>query len=456
VAVEFRTQNKIFQNLRAYIRTISSTLTDFNKGSILNTILYAFSNGLSSLYGSLQNVYDASFVATATEDDLDDRVLDFNITRRIATRGSGTVTFFRSTPTGGDIIIPAGTRVKTITTNLLQGIEFQTTIEKVIQPDITEEAYTYYSTQQIYDFSVRKVYDIDEIIGTVGGFSGYTFVKNVDYQLNTTDSTQAKIEWLTVGVKPDTNTNFFVTYTPLSVDAPIEAIGAGAFGNVSAGTIINIPQKPSGVEEVTNYEATSGGTDAESDEDLRARVPLYLSSLSKSIKSSLKASALSIDGVQNANVVEYDPPNGYVTIFIDDESGGATTDVIRAVKDAIDGTVNGVESTSATGIRAAGIAVNVTAPTVKDISIFVIAYIDTGYDQTTVSANIETDVKQWLSSHTTGQDILRAELIEIIMGVEGVANIDLETLSVNGITTGDTTVGDNEVPRLRTITISPR
>lgn len=454
--IEFRSQNKIFQNLKVYLKTVTSALTDFNIGSVLNSIFYAFSNALADLYASLQNVYDASFVAKATGPDLDDRVADFTLQRRFATRGSGNATFYRYLPATTDVIIPAGTRIKTITTNLLQGVEFQTTVEKVIQVSITNESHTYYITDTVYDLDSRKVYDITTITGTVAGLDGYTFVKDTDYELDTSDATQARINWLTGGVSPDANTSFYVTYQPLSVDAPIQATGAGKFGNVALGTIVNMVSKPSGVDEVINYEQTSGGTDQETDAQLRARVPLYLSSLSKSIKSALKAAALAVNGVQNATVYEPDPPNGYVTIFIDDGSGGATTDIIRAVKDAIDGTVNGVESTSVAGVRAAGIAVNVTTPTLKDITIFITIYVNVGYDATTVSSNVETAVYQWLTNHSTGEDVLRADLVNIVMDVEGVQNITLDTMSINGALTGDTVVGPNEVARLKTITIQTR
>jgi uncharacterized phage protein gp47/JayE len=452
----FRSQNKIFQNLKSYAKQVSSALTDFNIGSILNSLFYAFSNALADLYASLQNVYDASFVAKATGPDLDSRVADFTLQRRYATRSSGTATFYRNQPASTDIIIPAGTRIKTITTNLLQGVEFQTTIEKVIQISIKNEAHIYYITDSQYDLDSRKVYDITLVTGTVSNLDGYTFVKDVDYELITLDATQAKINWIESGVSPDENTTFYVTYQPLSIDAPIQATGAGKFGNAAIGTIVNMVSKPSGVDEVINYEQTSGGTDQETDTQLRERVPLYLSSLSKSVKNSLEAAALSVNGVQNATVYEPDPPNGYVTIFIDDGSGGATTDIIRSVKDAIDGTLNGVGSTSVAGARAAGIAVNVTTPTLKDITIFVTIYIQVGFDSTTVSSDAETSVYQWLTNHATGEDVIRAELINTIMQVDGVENITLDTMSINGTTSGDTVVGENEVARLKTITIQTR
>ncbi|MCX7107180.1 MAG: baseplate J/gp47 family protein, partial [Methylococcales bacterium] len=70
----------------------------------------------------------------------------------------------------------------------------------------------------------------------------------------------------------------------LSVDVPIQSLSSGSFGNVSPQSITNCPSRPSGVDGVINYEQTSGGTDDETDIELRARVPLYLGSLSKAIE----------------------------------------------------------------------------------------------------------------------------------------------------------------------------
>jgi len=454
--VEFRTQNRIFQNLRAFLSNSGSALTDFNVGSVINSVLYAFSNGLASLYATLQNVYDGTFVARATGDDLDNRVTDFNLTRRLATRATGNVTFYRSLPSTSDVIITVGTRVKTITTNLIQGVEFLTTSQKLIQTQIVAEPYTFLTGQTNINLISRKVYDINTVTGTAASVSGYTFIKNTDYSLNSADASQAKIQWLGGGVSPDDSTVFYVTYQPLSVDVPVQSSGAGAFGNVATSTIVNVPSKPAGVEEVINYESTSGGTDIETDDQLRIRVPLYLSSLSKSTKNAIQAAALSVNGIQNANIYESDPPNGFVTIFIDDGSGGASLEMIRNVKDKIDGTINGVETGSATAMRACGLGVNVLAPTVKDITISLTAFIDTGFDSTSVSIDIETTINQYLNAFVTGQSILRASLIEKIMGVQGVKNIDLSVLTVNGALTGDTTVGTNEVARLFSINILTR
>jgi len=452
MTVTFRTQPTIFESMKAYMSEVSDTITDFNVGSIVNSFFFSVSNAIASLYTTLQNVYSATFVATAESEDLDDRVADFGLSRRVSTRSSGYITFFKATQTFNDIIISAGTRVKTITTNLIKGIEFGTTIQQILPAEIDDEAHTYYTEIDEYALDSRRVYDVTSIAGTVSGFSGHTFTKDTDYELDTTDESAAQIVWLTGGQLPDDSTPFITKYFPLSVDIPIQSLGIGAETNVAQETIINIASRPAGIDGVINYDQTSGGTDQETDVELRERVPLFLSSLSKATKNALRAAALSIDGVKNATIIEYTPPNGLVGVFIDDGNGSAPPELIREVKDVIQGTINGVENDTDSGVIAAGIGVNVSAPTLKLITIEEAIVLNVGFDQTIVTNEIETDVSIWLSGFATGAQVIRADLIKVIKSVEGVYNIDLETLSINGLTTGDTFVDQNQTARLDTIT----
>lgn len=451
MAFSFKTQTKIFESLKVYLTKITTTITDLNVGSVIGSFFYAISNAIADLYITIQNVYLSIFIASAEGTDLDNRIADFTLVRRLATRSSGYVTFYKTTNSAADIIIPAGTRVKTIVTNLIQGVEFQTTLEGILPSTISNEQYYFKVNTDNYDFITRNVYDIISITGTVGGYSGYTFIKDVDYSLDSSSEINSKIVW--IGQKPDDLTYFYVSYYPLSVDIPIQALGSGSFGNVSPQSITNCPSRPSGIDGVINYEQISGGTDDETDEELRARVPLYLGSLSKATKNAIRAAALATDGVKNATVVEYTPPNGYITVFIDDGNGSAPPALIRAVKDTIQGTINGLENDTSTGIIAAGIGINVTAPVIKFITIVVTVTTLVGIDQSQLINDIELDVSQWLTSSKPGQQVIRAELIRIIKAVNGVYNIDLDTLFINGLTSGDVIIAESETAKLASINV---
>ena len=450
--VDFRSQNTIFKSLQSYLNVVSTALTDFTIGSVLNSLFYAVSNGIADLYATAQSIYTASFVKTAEGDDLDDRVADFTLRRRLSTRSSGFVTFYRTSKTSSDIIVPANTTVKTITTDLIPGLEYKTILESTLPVTIFDEEIEFLPNKLTYDLFTRKVFDVTKLVATVNNIENVELTKNADYHLDISDITRAKIVFDNV-INPDLYSQFKITYEPLSIDIAVQASNSGSQSNVTFGTIVNCQSKPAGIDEVINYESTSGGTDNETDDELRNRVPLFLSSLSKGTKDALKAAALSIDGVKNANIIEPDPPNGIVTVFIDDGSGTSTVDLIRAVKDKINGTTNGVENNLEAGIRSAGIAVNVTSPTVKQITINATVTLNIGYDTEIVKNEIITNVGQWLNSHATGKNVLRADLIRIIKEVNGVYNIDLSTLTMNGLLLGDVTVNTSEAARLTSISI---
>jgi uncharacterized phage protein gp47/JayE len=57
-----------------------------------------------------------------------------------------------------------------------------------------------------------------------------------------------------------------------SVDVSVRALEAGSQGNVAPDTITQMVNRPAGVEDVTNANATTGGRNRETDEEYRARI----------------------------------------------------------------------------------------------------------------------------------------------------------------------------------------
>lgn len=86
------------------------------------------------------------------------------------------------------------------------------------------------------------------------------------------------------------------------VDAPIEAVDAGAVGNVAANTITSMPDPPTGIEDVTNHSATTGGEDAETDDQLRQRAKTELSEGARATQIALITSINNLVGVENVSI----------------------------------------------------------------------------------------------------------------------------------------------------------
>lgn len=96
-----------------------------------------------------------------------------------------------------------------------------------------------------------------------------------------------------------------VTAAGTTVDAPVEALQAGPAGNVPPGVITSIKTAIAGVSAVTNPDATAGGRDAETDQQLRDRHYSSLSNFGKGTIDAIRAEILdTVSGVREAFVAE--------------------------------------------------------------------------------------------------------------------------------------------------------
>lgn len=132
------------------------------------------------------------------------------------------------------------------------------------------------------------------------------------------------------------------------------ALQPGTSGNIGAGTAVRFVLRPAGVTEVTNLAAFVRGRGAESDEEFRARIKLYLNSLYACTVDALEFAALQQSLTTGQRVVfahaAEDPLNpGHVTLFIDDGTGTAETYVNDApAATLVGGTLSAVSGTSQT------------------------------------------------------------------------------------------------------------
>jgi len=193
---------------------------------------------------------------------------------------------------------------------------------------------------------------------------------------------------------------------------PIRAVASGATGNTSAGQITVISSPPAGIETVTNPAATAGGTDEESDADLRARVPLYLSSLARGTKDALEAAALAVDGVSSVSISENDPTPGWVQVYVADSAGTATDEMIEDVQAQME------------DYRPVAVMVQVRAPIIQYINVDSWIDVSGGYSDSNVLANVRTAVTTFLSRQKLGEPVYRSKLIEAIVDVDGVDSVN--------------------------------
>lgn len=256
-----------------------------------------------------------------------------------------------------------------------------------------------------------------------------------------------------------------------SVDAPIEAIEGGTDGNVGANTITVISDPPAGIEEVTNANATTGGTDREEDDDLRERAKEELSEGSRASVPALISALEKVSGVTSVKVIENDSNStdvdGRPSHSVEPVVGGnyQNNDVAQAIYDTKAGgmpIVGGYAGTSQNGTATLpnGDTKTVTFSSPTQVQIYVDATIektDEYEGDNAVKDAVVTYIGGTLSDSETeiglgaGDDVLIGEVEYAIRSVKGVYDVtDLkigESASPTGtsniaIAEGETAIAD--------------
>lgn len=226
----------------------------------------------------------------------------------------------------------------------------------------------------------------------------------------------------------------------------VQAMKAGSLYNVGASTITIIVSPLSGVDTVTNASATSGGLDEETDAAFLERFQQFIEGLGQANKAGLIAGAKSVDGVRSASVVEHFPPSSSynASVYIDDGAGNASQAMIDEVEDVL----IGADTTASPGYKAAGINIQVLAPTKVTINITVEVDDDGTVSREALEYQIEEAVSEYVNNLLIGEDCIRNKIIEAIIALAGVADLDLTVPASN------TTISDLQIARTGTFTIT--
>ena len=230
----------------------------------------------------------------------------------------------------------------------------------------------------------------------------------------------------------------------------VQAVVAGASGNVAAGAVTKMPVTLTGISVVTNPAAMTGGYDAETDDSLRARYYVaVLTPATSGNKNQYIAWAESVTGVGGAKC--YPLANGENTVevcIIDSNMQPASAELVAAVQAYIDpggsGTGEGVAPIGAycTITSAAGLSVNVAC----------MVTLASGYDTAAVLANVTTGINAYLAG--IAFSAAYASYAKIANAVNDAAGVlDYTGLTVNG-GTDNISVPDKSVAIVGTVSIA--
>lgn len=221
-----------------------------------------------------------------------------------------------------------------------------------------------------------------------------------------------------VGGPPDANTTAGVRVT-------IQAVEDGTRSNVAAGSIEEFAAAVTGLDNVSNEAATTGGTDEEADEDLKERILLQYGGQGPGTVNDYKRWALDEAGVARVTVVPNWNGAGTVQVVVMDEDGDpVSAGVLASLQARLD-----PDAGQGAGQAPIGAIVTVQTPVVDLIDVGATVQFEAGYNLDGaggligVRSQIEQALQDYLDKLDVGEDVVYEHVKAQFFRVPGVYNI---------------------------------
>ncbi|GIO36194.1 phage-like element PBSX protein XkdT [Paenibacillus antibioticophila] len=233
-------------------------------------------------------------------------------------------------------------------------------------------------------------------------------------------------------------------------EAPIRAVEAGRTGNVPAGVITVMSTPISGIMAVANPEATTGGTDIESDESLLQR---FYARVRNQGTSGNKAQYIQWAGeVPGVGAVQVQPlwqgPGTVGIYLLDADKRAANAEIVDAAQSYIDPTMDG----QGEGMAPAGPIVTVMAAEEIPINISVQLTLASGASLAEVKTQIDNGVTAYLKQLAFADPLVRVTRIAAVL-LDIPPIIDYANLTVNGASDTNIEINFGQVAVLGTVDV---
>ena len=208
-------------------------------------------------------------------------------------------------------------------------------------------------------------------------------------------------------------------------------IGLGSVGNVGAGALTTLMDRPLGVSGVTNPEPASGGQDPESINAIRSNAPLTVLTLGRAVSiTDYQNFAAAFAGIAKANAV-WIPSGPARGVFL--TVAGIDGAILPAGSQTL---ANLLSSLQAYGNPEIPITVASYVETLFQFSANL--QYDPSYDQATVQASVFQAVSQAFSfqARTFGQGVSADEVAAVMQGVSGIVAVNVTNLWATTSSTG--------------------
>lgn len=219
------------------------------------------------------------------------------------------------------------------------------------------------------------------------------------------------------------NNGFTMPAFVASVSLPVKSLASGYATNAIANSVTVLTTVVSGIDEVVNPVAFTGGVDSETDQALRVRFQAFIASLSKATVAAITYAVNSLQyGVQCTVTenVNYDGSarNGYFYVVVDDGSGTPTDALITAA---------GVQVEA---VRPLCASYGVFPPVITKVSVSMRIVSKTGFDHNTVIGNVGDAVAKYINTLPLGQSLYYTKVMQVAFNAdEGVQDILNYTLN---------------------------
>lgn len=241
-----------------------------------------------------------------------------------------------------------------------------------------------------------------------------------------------------------TGTGYNVGAQVQSLTVPVQAVNAGKGGNVLAGTIALISAALPGIDAVTNATDFTNGSDAETDEALKSRFQLYLSTLSKAtygaVEDAVSQVADNLTYAITANQTQSGTAcMGSFVVVVDDGSGATPANTVSEVAVAVN------------NVRALGTTAYVQAATMLGATISLTIDVSSG-PKSSAQTLVSSALTSFVNSLPVGAPLSYLKLAQVAF--EASPDIsDITSLLLNGATS-DLTPSAYQVVRVASVVVS--
>ena len=216
-----------------------------------------------------------------------------------------------------------------------------------------------------------------------------------------------------------------------------QAVAPGHSGNVGSGTVLSMAVAPVGVSRCGNPTPFGGGTDREGDEELRLRVLETFKRLPNGANAAFyEMGAMGFPEVAAAAVLPRRRGIGTVDVVVATAAGMPDALLLERIRDYY------------RERREIAVDVAVVKPEAKQVHVAAEIAPAEGQDFQAVKAKVEGAVAAWFNGGRLGKAVLRAELGQLIFGVEGVANYAVTAPAA------DVVIAADQLPRLGNLTVT--